>query len=333
MFSKRFARWGSFLFLSSFFILSSCGDSNQIDWPSDFEKKPLLIKDLSAPLYLSNRPISQLRKENPLFYSDQVSDEVYQSIRTDSTLKSIYQEVNNLLKETTDLPDEMGEAFGRTKYFFPNWQPPLVFVYSSDLNDLYNPITYSLSGDVFIALDAFLGRESVWYEIVQPPVFNYVKEGMNPENILPKLVEAIGKEIIPSTERNDFLGKMILEGKYLILKDALLPKVQDSLKIGYTEAELEWCKIHEYAIWNYFIESDYLFSSDKELEKRFLDVGPFSKFYSDIQQDSPGRVGAWIGWQILRKYHQEKPEVSLKEILLETDAREIFKTSGYKPKR
>jgi hypothetical protein len=33
---------------------------------------------------------------------------------------------------------------------------------------------------------------------------------------------------------------------------------------------------------------------------------PFSKFYLEIDNDSPGRIGAWIGWQMVRSYMKNK---------------------------
>ena len=56
------------------------------------------------------------------------------------------------------------------------------------------------------------------------------------------------------------------------------------------------------------------------------------KFYLEqIDNDSPGRVGRYIGWQIVKQYMDKHP-VSLKKLLI-TDAETIFKTSKYKPKK
>jgi uncharacterized protein YjaZ len=67
------------------------------------------------------------------------------------------------------------------------------------------------------------------------------------------------------------------------------------------------------------------------LANRFINPAPFSKFYLEIDNESPGRVGAWIGWQIVRSYMKNN-EVSLKQLLV-MDATEIFNNSKYKPKK
>jgi uncharacterized protein YjaZ len=58
---------------------------------------------------------------------------------------------------------------------------------------------------------------------------------------------------------------------------------------------------------------------------------PFSKFYIDIDKESPGRIGVWLGWQIVRSYMNNN-EVTLQQ-LLQTNAEEIFNKSKYKPKK
>nr|HRM13383.1 gliding motility lipoprotein GldB [Flavobacterium sp.] len=64
---------------------------------------------------------------------------------------------------------------------------------------------------------------------------------------------------------------------------------------------------------------------------RFINPAPFSKFYLEIDNESPGQVGAWIGWQMVRSY-MENNKVPVAD-LLKTDAKEIFSKSKYKPKK
>jgi uncharacterized protein YjaZ len=84
-------------------------------------------------------------------------------------------------------------------------------------------------------------------------------------------------------------------------------------------------------MWRYFIEKELLYSDDQKLIPRFINMAPFSKFYLEIDNDTPGRVGAWIGWQIVRSY-MENNKVSLQQ-LLNSNAKEIFEKSKYKPKK
>ena len=110
-----------------------------------------------------------------------------------------------------------------------------------------------------------------------------------------------------------------------------MPNADDTVKIGYTKEELAWAQENEDPIWRNFIEQEHLYSTDAELSKRFLDPAPFSKFGLELDIESPGRIGQYIGWQIVKVF-MEKNEVSLEQ-LLSVPADEILKKSNYKPKK
>ena len=124
---------------------------------------------------------------------------------------------------------------------------------------------------------------------------------------------------------------MIYAGKQLYLKDILLPEITDYDKIGYKPEQLKWCQENESYMWSYFIEDKLLYSSESKLANRFINLAPFSKFYLEIDNQSPGRVGTWIGWQIVRSFMEKNP-VSISQ-LMTIDATELFQKSKYKPKK
>ena len=84
-------------------------------------------------------------------------------------------------------------------------------------------------------------------------------------------------------------------------------------------------------IYNYFVENDLLFSDDNRLDERFLAKAPFSKFYREQDNLSPGKIGVWLGWQIVQSYLKHN-DVSLQEFL-KKDETELFNQSKYKPKK
>ncbi|MDQ4140161.1 MAG: gliding motility lipoprotein GldB, partial [Bacteroidota bacterium] len=53
----------------------------------------------------------------------------------------------------------------------------------------------------------------------------------------------------------------------------------------------------------------------------------------EIDAKCPGRIGRWVGWQIVRIYMEENPDVTLQQLMAEKDAQKIFNESHYKPKR
>ena len=147
-----------------------------------------------------------------------------------------------------------------------------------------------------------------------------------------QIVEKFSTYTIPPTEDRTFLGQMLFEGKKMYLQDLLLPHEEDHIKIAYSKAELNWVEENEIYIWQYFIEKQMLYQTDSQWIERFLEPAPFSKFYLELDLESPGRVGRWIGWQIVRKYRDLYPEKPLQE-LLRLPAQQLFNQSKYKPKR
>ena len=85
-------------------------------------------------------------------------------------------------------------------------------------------------------------------------------------------------------------------------------------------------------IWKFFIEKQLLYSTDIELVERFIEPAPFSKFYLQLDNESPGKIGRWIGWQIIRSFHEQNPDFPLQK-LLNMSFQKIFNQSRYKPKQ
>lgn len=323
-----------FLILCSF-ACNSCSDkdteNDRWEIEQDLPEVSFAFADISKGLFDSDMPIQELRNKYPLFFSNNRTDSIYEEIRRDSLLKAVYHDQKVVFGDYSILKKELNSAFQRIKYFYPNWEVPNIYVYSSDLSSLYDPILYiPEEKSIYIALDGFLGSNNEWYK--KAGIEKYLADGMTPLNVLPKTVDAIARKLIPTQKEAFFLASMIQEGKVLLFKDAVLPNTLDSIKIGYSSKAYSWCFKQEYYIWNYFIQADLLYDSDKDLINRFLSAGPFSKFYNEIQTESPSRIGEWIGWQIVRKYAKENKDLSLSEILNQSNHEKIFIDSHYKPK-
>ena len=127
------------------------------------------------------------------------------------------------------------------------------------------------------------------------------------------------------------LGDMIYFGKQLYFKDKMIPFVSDAEKIGYTQEELDWAISNESYIWRYLIEKELLYSTDNSLANRFINPAPFTKFYLELDPESPGRLGQYIGWQIVRSYMLNNDVEFLD--MLQMDANLIFNNAKFKPRK
>ena len=50
----------------------------------------------------------------------------------------------------------------------------------------------------------------------------------------------------------------------------------------------------------------------------------------ELGEAAPGKIGVFVGWQIVKKYMNEHSDCSLKK-LMETDAEKIMQEAKYKP--
>ena len=311
-------------------MLSSCNKERNWDVESDGINVDLVIHDISKNFFDDQITLDQLKKDYPFFF-DNSSDSIWIAQRSDEKEKEIYTQAKSQFGDFNKLNQELLPVFQRFKYYFPEYETPTVFVYSSGLQSIDYPVIYSAPDKLmFIAMDGFLGEKHKLYDSLR--VDQYLRNNMFVDRVPSAVVNAIAENIVTFSPRQQkFLDRVLYEGKKLLLQDALLTNTPDEFKIGYTPKQMAWAVANEGNIWNYFVEQNYVFSDDRTLEKRFLMVSPFSKFNNEIEQESPGRIGIWIGWQILRKYWQENSDVSLQEILLEMDSQKILQKSGYKP--
>ena len=81
------------------------------------------------------------------------------------------------------------------------------------------------------------------------------------------------------------------------------------------------------------VEDDLIYKNIKaKNELGFIKPAPFTKFYLEIDNQTPGRVGQWLGRQIVRSYMENNDDVTLEQ-LLAMDAKTIFEISKYKPNK
>lgn len=317
------------LILAVVVSMQSCKkDPDQI-WKVDVKvpSEKVKITDISKEFFDPKVPTSQFKSKYPWFQGS-VSDEFLEKRRVNADEIKVYQTALSKI-DVNKVSIDLTALFARIRHYFPKFVDPKVYIFSSSTQMYEEPVIYDpQSGFLFIDISCFLGQKDPVYKGIEA----YYTTAMNPENVLPKVSEAIAYTMIPF-DRNaqKFIDIVIYNGKLMILQDAFLPNVPDHLKMGHTQAQYEWSKANEVNIWNFFVEDNLLFSPDPRLVNRFISPGPFSKFYTEIDQKSSPQVGVFTGWQICRKFFAKYPETKLIDFL-NMSASDIFNKSEYKPK-
>lgn len=269
--------------------------------------------------------LSQTKENYPFFFSANEPDSVWLNKINNKDEKELFFETQKLYNDISFLQEKLEKLFRHVKYYNPKFKSPKVVTLLSNV-DHQNKVIYS--GDyLLISLDVYLGAEHRFYEDYP----SYIKQNFNKDHLIIDIANAIINKEVKSLDDRTFVSKMVREGVKLYLLDLYVPSANEANKIGYSDQKLSWAKENEEQVWKYFIENKLLFSTETKLNQRFIDVAPFSKFYRSEDNLSPGRIGVWIGWQIVRSY-MEHNDVSLQK-LLKNSTEEIYKKSKYKPRR
>jgi gliding motility-associated lipoprotein GldB len=225
--------------------------------------------------------------------------------------------------DTVQLRKELTVAFKHYKYYFPAKEIPVVYTCISG----FNQSIVTAENIIGISLDKYMGADSPFYERLGLPV--YKRRNMRTEKIVPDLMYAWATTEWPKpATANTLLSQMIHEGKMYYFLDAMVPDLSDTLKIGFTKKQLDFCVKSEASMWTSLAEKKLLFSTDRMIVKRFTDDGPYTSAFTD---QSPARTGVWLGWQIVRSYMKGHPEVKLADLMNNTDFQNILNQSGYQP--
>jgi|LGOV01.1.fsa_nt_gb gliding motility-associated lipoprotein GldB len=306
--------------------LLSCTDNNRVDVTSiDINTK--LVRFDSLFFSADANSLINLKIEYPLMFPEEYPDSVWLNKISDKHEQEVYQKSVKVFGDFHYQYDEVVDVFKHLKYYFPKFISPEVFTILSDFDYQY-PVLYS-GKRLFISLDMYLGVDEVEYN--QFP--NYFTKNMHAERIKVDVADAILRTIVSNDPYDKtLLAQMIYNGKLLYLSQILIPNADESLIIGYSKDESKWCKKNETDIWTYIVKNKYLYNTDPRLTQRFIDVAPFTKFFLDLDRDSPGRVGIWLGRQIVNSY-MENNDISIEELVKNNDAKDIFIKSKYKPKK
>lgn len=281
--------------------------------------------------------VGSLREKHPDFFDlftyrviriGGIEDDGFQELLVQFTNDTMITNVRSLVKaefhDLNEIEEQINTAFKYYQYHFPKKKIPDIYTFVSG----FNQSVVTAEGIVGVSLDKYLGRECHYYKLLSSTP-RYKVLNMHKKKVTSDVAYAWAiTEFEPKEEPVSLLDQMIFQGKMMYCVDAMLPDVHDSLKIGYTAKQLEWCELNEAQMWANLIERNMIYSNKRMDIKRYMDNAPTT---SGFPLQSPGRTGIWIGWQIVRKYMKEHPETKLNELMNNSDYRQILNDSGYFP--
>jgi len=315
-----------FFIFSFFILLFSCNSEQKSLVDVSTIEVNFSIDRFDVDFYTAKEnSLTRVKEKYPLFFPKDTPDTVWVHKINNKDEQELFSETQKIYQNVDFIEKKIEQLFKHVKYYYPNFSTPKVVTLLSNI-DYQNRVIYS-NNHMLISLDVYLGGNHPFYS--DYPI--YVKQNFTKEHIIVDVAQRIIDTKFLNNFSRSFVDKMIEEGKKLYMLDKFLPMEKDFEKIGYSIEKLKWAKSNEEQVWKYFIENKLLFSTETKLNKRFMDLAPFSKFYREDDNLSPGRIGAWVGWQIVSSYMSHN-DVSLQQ-LLQLQPSEIFNKSKYKPKK
>jgi hypothetical protein len=243
--------------------------------------------------------------------------------------KPVNDSVQKRFSSIKETEKEVTKGLHFVKYYFPEYkEPERLITFVGPLEGYGNVLTGS---GFAVGLQLYLGKNFSIYksdyisEVYPEYQSRRFESGYIPVNCMKNVIDDIYP---PKPSSQPLIEQMVELGKRLYILDALLPETADTLKTGYTSNQLQGCYENEGLIWNFFIKNGLLYITDPIQTRDYINDAPRTEALGEA---SPGNIGQFIGWQIVKKWMAESEERTLKD-LIQTSARQIFEEAKYKPR-
>jgi hypothetical protein len=307
-----------YLRLLFFLLITGCSENNL-----DVNVKIERFEDL----FFNNsyEDLSLLKDEYSFLFPSQYNNQVWLDKQNDSLQREIFYQVKKRFNDFSKQKKEIESFYFNYKKLDSNYVIPRIITLTTDVDFRKNIIlTDSL---LLLGLDNYLGTDHYFYNSFP----KYISSNFEIDYLIIDIANSYAFNYTNKFKISNytFIDKLIYEGKLLYFMKMMLPNYSDNQLLKYSDNQFLWAQNNEKEIWINFIENEYLFSSDSQLESRFLNLAPFSKFYLSIDNDSPSMIGKYIGFQIVNTFMQNY-NFSINE-LMELESMYIYNNSKYKP--
>lgn len=242
----------------------------------------------------------------------------------DKSIREINDTCVKVFSDISSIESELSLSFRYLKYYIPKIKIPDVYFHISG----FNQSIIVDSNIVSVSIDNYLGEKCKFYDMIPIPIPLYARENMSKERIPYDVMQAIAMTTFPfEPKRANLISNMIYHGKIFYFMSKMFPNSEESEIVGYNELKYKWSEDNESSVWAFFIENNYLYSSDFFVISKYINNAPYS---SGMPIESPGKVSTWIGLQIVKEFMKSN-NVSLIDLMNNNDYEDILRESNYQP--
>jgi len=328
--------FNSMFLISILLLVWGCNQPNnrvEVD-VSDIDIGDMLIKRYGKTIFSLDtgnlqQELKDIKPDYPLFLGGDLDDpgtiNKMRDFITDRLLVDANKDCQRVFQDLYGLEEELENAFKHYSYYYPEQEIPDVYTYVSGFDYEFRIQFYN--NNLLIALDMYLGSDYPVYQKLGVP--QYVLHKFQSKYIIRDCMYEIGKTTVMYRKLgNNLIDFMINEGKLLWFVRALMPDLDEEILFDYNASQLEWIRQNEGLVWAFMIENEALYSTETDYKQKLIMDGPFTSYFGN---DSPPRLGSYVGYKIVDNFMQKNAEIGLDMLMLEYDTKKILRLSKYKP--
>jgi len=271
--------------------------------------------------------LPELKQSYPQLFPQQYPDELWEAkIVGKDTIYAVLEDA--VLKADFNyeaIENQVEDVMRHVNYYFPDFETTDIITVLSEVN--YRKRVTPTKDYLIIGIDNYLGSDHELYTGIN----EYQRDDLNIDQLPADVALSYAYLFTqPSTDRT-LLGSMVYFGKLQYLQSLFAPNITGAQQFETTPEKYDFMVQSENQMWRYFVDKSLLFSTDPKLLSRFILPAPFSKFYLEVDQQTPGGVGKFIGYNMVTAFMNNN-EVSIED-MLRMPAQELFEQSGYKPQQ
>lgn len=239
----------------------------------------------------------------------------------DNDFKQVHKDLKKILADVTTTERRLSTGFSYLQHYFPEITIPEIYFFVSGFNHqfLLHPEMMGVGSDLY------LGSDYPHYPYI---TYDYLLGKMRKELLAVDVMTSLLHRNFNFNSDINLLNTMLYEGKIMYLLSIFMPDLPDADLIGYSADQLNWCKKYEKQSWSVILENKHLYSTDYMTINKFINDAPFT---SPVSQEAPGRLGVWIGWQIVRNFMQNNQDIGLEDLMKLDNYQFILEKSLYRP--
>lgn len=237
---------------------------------------------------------------------------------TDSVVSKIYEDTQREYADMSGVEEQLAMMSARFRQLFPHKEP---YIFQGHISALGRPVV-AMDSLISISLDCYLGAD---YPLYASRYHEYELAAHARECLLTDVGEVMLRNTI-ETQYNTLLETMIYEGFVAHMLAGMLDDASVTTVLHYTAEQEAWCMENEEKIWRTIVEQGDLFTYDRIIINKYINPAPFT---STLTQDSPSRVGRWVGWRIVQQYMQRQG-LTVEDLAVDTTPYiEVLRLSNY----